>query len=146
MREEIRFRQQILTWDFMKEMFDKKTLFGVNLSLMITKPEITYSKIIESIILRVPQKNLYAIQNNEGVTTVITEVVIIFAIYKFMNNKLKLQGLEILPELNGENYKSFSDTKANLLRRITDCRLNMFVVYESIKDENHQIVKYLQSL
>lgn len=146
MREEIRFSHNILTWAFFKEMSAKKKLFCVNLPLTITQPKVTYSKIIESIILRVPQKNLYAIQNNEGIRTIITEVEIIFAIYKFMNNKLKLQGLEILPELNGENYNSFSKTKANLLNRIIDCRLNMFTVYESIEDENHEIVKYLQSL
>jgi hypothetical protein len=73
----------------------------------------TSSRLIESLILNIPIPLIYLSQDidvdeevGESTSryTVIDGQQRLTAIYKFMNNKLALDGLEILPELNGLYY------------------------------------------
>lgn len=63
------------------------------------------SRLIESILLRIPLPMFYFSQDNDGVLSVVDGLQRLSAIYEFMENKLVLKDLEYLDNCNDKTYK-----------------------------------------
>jgi hypothetical protein len=76
------------------------------------------SRLIESFILNIPVPSIILYKQDFKPHEVLDGQQRIFAIQEFYENKLKLTGLEILPELNGHTYNRLPlKIRANLDRR-----------------------------
>ncbi len=62
------------------------------------------SRLIESILLRIPLPMFYFSQDEDGVLSVVDGLQRLTAIYEFMNNKLVLRDLEYLDNCNDKTY------------------------------------------
>lgn len=86
------------------------------------------SRLIESVLLRIPLPVFYFSSDRQGVLSVVDGLQRLTAIVEFMNNKLPLQGLEYLDECEGCTYNSGKKKlDERLLRRfnITQITLNI---------------------
>lgn len=93
------------------------------------------SKLIESILLKVPIPPCYLSQNDDFEQDVIDGQQRIYSIYRFCKNHFKLSGLEVLSELNGKSFYEL-DTK---LQRQINTHTQRFVL---ITNESHPEVKF----
>jgi hypothetical protein len=64
------------------------------------------SKLIESILIRIPLPTFYIDTRNEDQWVVIDGLQRLTTIFTYMDNKFKLTNLEYMPELNGKYWKS----------------------------------------
>lgn len=62
------------------------------------------SRLIESILLRIPLPMFYFSQDDDGVLSVVDGLQRLSAIYEFMENKLVLKDLEYLDNCNNKTY------------------------------------------
>lgn len=62
------------------------------------------SRLIESILLRIPLPMFYFAQDEEGILSVVDGLQRLSAIFEFMSNKLVLRDLEYLENCNGKTY------------------------------------------
>lgn len=93
------------------------------------------SKLIESILLKVPIPPCYLSQNDDFEQDVIDGQQRIYSIYRFCKNHFKLAGLEVLSELN---MLPFHDLNPKLQRQILT-HIQRFVL---ITNESHPEVKF----
>ncbi|MGH2507894.1 MAG: DUF262 domain-containing protein [Ktedonobacteraceae bacterium] len=93
------------------------------------------SKLIESILLKVPIPPCYLSQNDDYEQDVIDGQQRIYSIYRFCKNHFKLTGLEVLTELNGV---AFHDLNSKFQRQILT-HIQRFVL---ITNESHPEVKF----
>lgn len=93
------------------------------------------SKLIESILLKVPIPPCYLSQNDDFEQDVIDGQQRIYSIYRFCKNHFKLTGLEVLTELNGKSYHELD----NKLQRQINTHTQRFVL---ITNESHPEVKF----
>ncbi len=93
------------------------------------------SRLIESILLKVPIPPCYLSQNDDFEQDVIDGQQRIYSIYRFCKNHFKLAGLEVLSELNGKSCHEL-DTK---LQRQINTHTQRFVL---ITNESHPEVKF----
>ena len=82
-----------------------------------------YSDIIQSILMRFPMMPMVMLVDSEGKLHVIDGHARIEAIHQFVKMKYVLEGLELIPEING---KSFEVLDKQFQRRIME---TSFVVY-----------------
>lgn len=93
------------------------------------------SRLIESIILKVPIPPCYLSQNDDYEQDVIDGQQRIYSIYRFCKNHFKLSGLHVISELNG---KSFHSLPSNIQRQIMTHSLRCVL----ITNESHPEVKF----
>jgi hypothetical protein len=93
------------------------------------------SLLIESILLNVPIPPCYLSQNEDFELDVIDGQQRLFSIYRFLDNKFKLNGLEVLTELNGSQ---FSDIPPRLRRQLETHTLRCVLV----TNESHPEIKF----
>lgn len=88
------------------------------------------SKLIESVILRIPLPVFYLAEDEEGRVVVVDGLQRLSTFYDFLNDKLTLDSLE-REELNG---KRFSDLPYKLQNRIEDCNLILYTIDSRVPD------------
>lgn len=88
------------------------------------------SKLIESVLLRIPLPVLYLAEDRDGKMIVVDGLQRLWTFERFVNNKLKLK-LKDQPELNG---KYFRDLSAKLQNRIEDCNLILYVIDSKVPE------------
>lgn len=93
------------------------------------------SKLIESILLKVPIPPCYLSQNDDFEQDVIDGQQRIYSIFRFGKNHFKLSGLKVLGELNG---KKFHELESRLQRQINTHTLRCVL----ITNESHPEVKF----
>ena len=93
------------------------------------------SRLVESILLNVPIPPCYLSQNSEYELDVIDGQQRIFSLFRFVDNRFKLTGLEVLEELNGKNY---FEIPAPIQRQINTHTLRCVVV----TNDSHPEVKF----
>lgn len=91
------------------------------------------SRLIESLLLRIPLPVFYFAQDEEGLFQVVDGVQRLTVIQSFMNNEFKLKNLEYLHECEGKWYKNpTADKEQNLpgmySRRIEQTQLSVNVI------------------
>lgn len=82
------------------------------------------SKLIESILMRIPLPVFYLAENSEGRMVVVDGLQRLSTFRQFVNNKLKLK----LPKQKELNGKIFNDLPPKLQNRIEDCNLILYQI------------------
>lgn len=83
------------------------------------------SRLIESIMLRIPLPVFYLAQDNEGRFQVVDGLQRLTVINQFLNNKFKLKGLEYLKDCEGKFFKNgvVDSIESKYVRRISQTQL-----------------------
>ena len=87
-------------------------------------PEDKQSKLIESVIMRIPLPVFYMAEDDKGRMVVVDGLQRLSTFKQFVENNLKLQ----LPERDELNAKKFSDLSSKLQNRIEDCNLIFYII------------------
>jgi hypothetical protein len=82
------------------------------------------SKLIESVLMRIPLPVFYFAENEDGKHVVVDGLQRITTLDRFVNNQFRLR-LRDAPELNG---KRFDDLPVKLRNRIEDCNLTLYLI------------------
>lgn len=77
------------------------------------------SRLIESFLIDLPVPVIYFARNSEGTYEVIDGLQRLTSVFNFFDGRLRLTGLEIRHELNGESFKSLARPLQNKLRDVT---------------------------
>ena len=88
------------------------------------------SKLIESVIMRIPLPVFYLAEDDEGRVVVVDGLQRLFTFNRFVKDKLKLR-LPIRGDLNG---KSFSKLPAKYQNRVEDCNLIFYVIDSKVPE------------
>lgn len=91
------------------------------------------SRLIESILIRIPIPSFYFDSNEKGDWQVVDGLQRVTTFYNFIvKENFKLDGLEFLPEFNGY---TFSELPRELQRRIEEFPLNIYLINRGTPDE-----------
>jgi len=82
------------------------------------------SKLIESVLMRIPLPVFYLAENEKGQMVVVDGLQRLSTFMRFLNNDLRLK----LPEQLELNSKKFSELSAKLQNRIEDCNLILYII------------------
>ena len=93
-------------------------------------PEDKQSKLIESVIMRVPLPVFYLAEDDEGRMVVVDGLQRLSTFSRFMGDELKLN-LPGREELDG---KTFSDLSSKLQNRVEDCSLILYVIDSKVPE------------
>ena len=87
-------------------------------------PEDKQSKLIESVIMRIPLPVFYMAEDDEGRMVVVDGLQRLSTFSRFVRNELKLR----LPDRNELHGKRFSDLTSKLQNRVEDCNLIFYII------------------
>lgn len=87
-------------------------------------PDDKQSKLIESVLMRIPLPVFYLAEDGQGRTIVVDGLQRLSTFERFCNNKLRLR-LPGQPDLHGRRFQDFS---AKLQNRVEDCNLVLYVI------------------
>ena len=93
-------------------------------------PENNQSKLIESVIMRIPLPVFYLAEDAEGRMVVVDGLQRLSTFQRFVNNKLKL----CLPGREKLNGKKFLDLTPKLKNRIEDCNLIFYIIDSKVPE------------
>jgi hypothetical protein len=82
------------------------------------------SKLIESVLLRIPLPVFYLAEDEQGRMIVVDGLQRLSTFQRFVNNQLRLK----LPEQPDLNQKRFEDLSPKLQNRVEDCNLILYVI------------------
>lgn len=88
------------------------------------------SKLIESVIMRIPLPVLYLAEDEEGRMIVVDGLQRLSTFKRFFDNELKLK-LKDRPELNG---KRFRELPPKLQNRVEDCNLILYIIDSQVPE------------
>lgn len=86
--------------------------------------EIKQSKLIESVLMRIPLPVIYLAEDGSGRTIVVDGLQRLSTIRRFCSNELTLK----LPDQEQLNEKTFQDLSPKLQNRIEDCNLILYII------------------
>ncbi len=89
------------------------------------------SKLIESVIMRIPLPVFYLAEDEQGRMVVVDGLQRLTTFHRFVNNKHRLQ-LPARPELHG---KRFHDLAPKLQNRVEDCNLTLYIIDSKAPDQ-----------
>lgn len=89
------------------------------------------SRLIESILLRIPLPVFYFSSDRDGILSVVDGLQRLTAIMEFMQNKLPLQGLEYLDNCEGQTYNGKNKIDDRLFRRFNLTQISANVIDSS---------------
>lgn len=89
------------------------------------------SKLIESVIMRIPLPVLYLAEDEEGRMVVVDGLQRLSTFKRFVDNDLKLR----LPERVELNGKRFRDLSPKIQNRIEDCNLILYVIDQRVPEQ-----------
>ena len=89
------------------------------------------SKLIESVVMRIPLPVFYLAEDQEGRMVVVDGRQRLSTFWRFVNNELQLY-LKNRPELHG---KKFKDLSPKLQNRVEDCSLILYIMESSVPDQ-----------
>lgn len=89
------------------------------------------SKLIESVLLRIPLPVFYLAEDDQGRMIVVDGLQRLTTFQRFVNNEFKLQ----LPEQPELNNKHFKDLSAKLQNRVEDCNLILYVIDAKVPEQ-----------
>ncbi len=93
-------------------------------------PEDKQSKLIESVLMRIPLPVFYLAEDSEGKLVVVDGLQRLSTFQSFVNNKLKLK----LPEQKELHAKRFQDLSPKLQNRVEDCNLILYVIDANVPE------------
>ncbi len=87
-------------------------------------PEDKQSKLIESVLMRIPLPVFYLAENDDGQMVVVDGLQRLSTFQRFLNNQLRLK----LPRQDKLHTKGFQDLSPKLQNRVEDCNLILYVI------------------
>nr|VFJ53814.1 MAG: Protein of unknown function DUF262 [Candidatus Kentron sp. FW] len=93
-------------------------------------PEDKQSKLIESVLMRIPLPVFYLGEDQEGKMVVVDGLQRLSTFQRFVNNELRLK----LPHQSELNKKRFKELPAKFQNRIEDCNLILYVIDDKVPD------------
>ena len=93
-------------------------------------PEDKQSRLIESVIMRIPLPVFYLAEDDEGRVVVVDGLQRLSTFDRFVKDKLKLR----LPDQSDLDGKSFSDLSAKYQNRVEDCNLIFYVIDSKVQE------------
>ena len=87
-------------------------------------PEDKQSKLIESVIMRIPLPVFYMAEDSDGRMVVVDGLQRLSTFQRFVKDDLRLR----LPDRTGLNGKRFSDLSSKLQNRVEDCNLIFYTI------------------
>lgn len=93
-------------------------------------PEDKQSKLIESVLMRIPLPVFYLAEDEHGRMVVVDGLQRLSTFQRFVNNKLRLK----LPEQAELNNKRFQDLSPKLQNRVEDCNLILYILDEKVPE------------
>jgi len=88
------------------------------------------SKLIESVLMRIPLPVFYFAEDNRGRMIVVDGLQRLSTFRRFVNNELKL-ALSVQEELNNKDFKSLSPKLQN---RVEDCNLVLYIIDSKVPE------------
>ena len=88
------------------------------------------SKLIESVIMRIPLPVFYLAENEEGRMVVVDGLQRLSTFHRFVHDELRLK----LPDRKGFNRKKFSELPPKIKNRIEDCNLVLYVMDSKVPE------------
>ena len=89
------------------------------------------SKLIESVIMRIPLPVLYLAEDEQGRMIVVDGLQRLSTFKRFVDDDLKLK----LPDRDGLNGKRFGDLPPKLQNRVEDCNLILYVIDQRVPEQ-----------
>ncbi len=89
-------------------------------------------KLIESAIMRIPLPVFYLAETPEGKIVVVDGLQRLSTFHRFINNKLRLKGLEYANSLNGKLFKELSPKLRN---RVEDTSLTLYLIDSQVPEQ-----------
>ncbi|HMP71681.1 MAG TPA: DUF262 domain-containing protein [Kiritimatiellia bacterium] len=89
-------------------------------------------KLIESAIMRIPLPVFYLAETAEGEIVVVDGLQRLSTFHRFINNKLRLNGLEYAKILNG---KRFDDLSPKLRNRVEDTSFTLYLIDSQVPEQ-----------
>lgn len=87
-------------------------------------PDDKQSKLIESVLMRIPLPVFYLAEDKQGRMVVVDGLQRLSTFQRFVNNDLRLK----LPEQTELNKKRFQDISPKLQNRVEDCNLILYII------------------
>lgn len=94
-------------------------------------PSVKQSKLVESVIMRIPLPVFYLAEDHEGRMIVVDGLQRLTTFHRFIKNELKLN-LSDRPELDG---KKFDDLPPKLQNRFEDCNLVLYIIDSKVPEQ-----------
>ena len=88
------------------------------------------SRLIESVIMRIPLPVFYLAEENSGKMVVVDGLQRLTTFHRFIKDKLRLK----LPDREELNGKRFSDLESKLQNRIEDCNLTLYTIDSKVPE------------
>ena len=85
----------------------------------------TQSRLIESVLLRIPMPAIYVAEALDGSTRIIDGLQRLDSLFRFLDGELALEGLQHLPELNGKRFQGLEN---KMKRRYEDALLTVMIL------------------
>lgn len=95
----------------------------------------TASKLVESVFMEIPIPIIYLSEESDGKYSVIDGHQRLRSLFRFIDNDLKLNGLQVFKELNGKNYQDLDSSLQNKFE-------NYSIRTIEIRKESHSAVKF----
>ncbi len=93
-------------------------------------PEDKQSKLIESVIMRIPLPVFYMAEDNQGRMVVVDGLQRLSTFRRFVKDELRLR----LPDRNELDGKRFSDLPSRLQNRVEDCNLILYLIDSKVPE------------
>ena len=93
-------------------------------------PEDKQSKLIESVIMRIPLPVFYVAEDDEGKMVVVDGLQRLFTFNRFVKGELKLH----LPDREGLHGRKFSDLESKIQNRVEDCNLIFYIIDSKVPE------------
>lgn len=90
------------------------------------------SKLIESMLMRIPLPVFYLAERDDGRTVVVDGLQRLSTFERFLGNELILRDLQLAPELNGKKFEHLS---AKLQNRIEDTQLILYLIDSKVPEQ-----------
>lgn len=89
-------------------------------------------KLIESALMRIPLPVFYLAETADGKIVVVDGLQRLSTFHRFLNNKLRLKGLEYADKLNGKVFKELSPKLRN---RVEDTSLTLYLIDSQVPEQ-----------
>lgn len=123
--DELLIRQQNRTvFEVVRRIKDNQYVMDPDFQRDFIWKEAKQSKLIESVILRIPLPVLYLAEDDQGRMIVVDGLQRLSTFHRFLEDKLVLRNLD-RTDLNG---KRFSDLSSKLQNRVEDCDLILYTI------------------
>lgn len=123
---EIRIEERTVPISLLLDYSNKQKLKGANNLIWNVEEQ---SRLIESTLVRIPLPSFYMESLNDGAWSILDGHERLASLINFLNNGLRLRGLDFLLELEGRSY---DELPKNIQRRILETKIIIFLIREEI--------------